>query len=141
MNNKEKKQVLEKRNRVIVIKVTDSEYKKIKTVAQRCSLTVSSFGRARFIGYEPKQGLTEEEFERLGDLALCRVDMVNFANALSGLTRDEKLQLFRNHRQMYDWYCLVAPITNAVVEYMQFVQKANIFQPPSMKDVTKVKLV
>lgn len=139
MNNKENKQILEKRNHVIVVKVTDSEYKKIKAMAQKCSLTVSSYGRARFVGYEPKQGLTEEEFYRLGNLALCRVDMVNFANALSGLTREEKLQLFRNHRQMYDWYCLVAPITNAVVEYMQFIQKANIFLPPSMKDVIKTE--
>lgn len=137
MDNRQKKQILEKRNHVIVAKVTDSEYKKIKALAKKCSLTVSSFGRARFIGYEPKQGLTEEEFKRLGYLASCRVDMVNFANALSGLTRDEKLQLFRNHRQMYDWYSIVAPITNAVVEYMQFIQKANVFQPPSMKDTIK----
>ena len=44
MNNKENKQILEKRNHVIVVKVTDSEYKKIKAMAQKCSLTVSSYG-------------------------------------------------------------------------------------------------
>ena len=63
--------------------------------------------------------------------------MVNFANALSGLTKEEKLSLFRNHRIMLDWYEKVAPVTDLVIEYLQFVMKTGVFRPRTTSEVEK----
>lgn len=123
---------VEKRNIVISVKVTEAESKEIKQNAINCGMNVSSFCRARMLGYKPQQRLTEEELLRLGNLQACRVDMVNYANALSGLTREERSMLFHNHKQMYKWYCVVVPVTNAVIEYLQYLQQANIFRPRSI---------
>lgn len=90
---------VEKRNIVISVKVTEAESKEIKQNAINCGMNVSSFCRARMLGYKPQQRLTEEELLRLGNLQACRVDMVNYANALSGLTREERSMLFHNHKQ------------------------------------------
>lgn len=132
MINKSKKISLEnKRNHVVVTKVTQGEYSKICSAAKSCNMTVSSFVRARCLGYKPKNKLSNEEIKLLGNLAKCRIDMVNFANALSGLTNEQKLSLFRNYRVMFDWYERVVPITNAVVDYLQSVQKVNDFPSSS----------
>ena len=120
-----KKPKAEKRNRVVVTKVTTKEFYKMKILAKRCDMSVSSYIRARSLGYEPKERLSSDEVKSLKNLADCRIDMVNFANALSGLTDLEKLALFRNHKMMFQWYELVASITDAVTEYLQSVQKSN----------------
>ena len=125
MTNKSKLISLEnKRNHVVVTKVTQGEYSKICSAAKSCNMTVSSFVRARCLG-------SNEEIKLLGNLAKCRIDMVNFANALSGLTNEQKLSLFRNYRVMFDWYERVVPITNAVVDYLKSVQKVNEFPSSS----------
>jgi hypothetical protein len=116
---------------VVVTKVTQGECSKICSAAKSCNMTVSSFVRARCLGYKPKNKLSNEEIKLLGNLAKCRIDMVNFANALSGLTNEQKLSLFRNYRVMFDWYERVVPITNAVVDYLKSVQKVNEFPSSS----------
>ena len=104
--------------------MTQGEYSKICSAAKSCNMTVSSFVRARCLGYKPKNKLSNEEIKLLGNLAKCRIDMVNFAN-------EQKLSLFRNYRVMFDWYERVVPITNAVVDYLQSVQKVNDFPSSS----------
>lgn len=116
-----------KRNRVVVTKVTQHEYDKISIMAKQCGMSVSGLVRTRCLGYKPTYKLSNEEVKRLKNLADCRTDMVNFANALSGLTNEEKLALFRNHRMMLQWYEMVADITKAVTEYLRSVQKGNEF--------------
>ena len=73
----------------------------------------------------------------LRNLGDSRRDMVNFANALSGLTKEEKLSLFRNHRMMLEWYEKVAPVTDLVIEYLQFVMKAGVFKPRTTNETEK----
>ena len=120
-----------KRNRVVVTKVTNSEYDKIRLAAQQCGMSLSGLVRARCLGYKPTFKLSDEEVKRLKNLADCRMDMVNFANALSGLTHEEKFALFRNHRMMLQWYEMVADITKAVADYLRSVQKGNDFPASS----------
>ena len=51
MTNKSKQISLEnKRNHVVVTKVTQGEYSKICSAAKSCNMTVSSFVRARCFG-------------------------------------------------------------------------------------------
>lgn len=116
-----------KRNHVVVTKVSKHEYDKICFMAKRCGMSISGLVRARCLDYKPTYKLSPEDLKRLKNLADCRTDMVNFANALSGLTNEEKLALFRNHRMMLQWYEMVSDITKAVADYLRSVQKVNEF--------------
>lgn len=53
--------------------------------------------------------------------------MVNFANALHGLTDNEKIRLFRQQPIMLDWYEKVAFVTNRVTDFLQSAQTANSY--------------
>ena len=82
---KQEKPVI-RRDKVVVTKVTEQELAQIKSSAGQCGMTRSDFIRARALGYKPRQRLSETELDGLRLLAACRTDMVNFANALHGLT-------------------------------------------------------
>ena len=69
----------------MVTKVTEQELSQIKSTAGQCGMTRSDFIRARALNYRPRQRLSVTEVDGLRQLAACRTDMVNFANALHGL--------------------------------------------------------
>ena len=69
--------------------------------------------------------VTEQELSQIN--AACRTDMVNFANALHGLTDNEKLRLFRHEETMLEWYEKVAHVTNHVADFLQSTQTANSY--------------
>ena len=89
---KQEKPVI-RRDKVVVTKVTEQELAQIKSSAGQCGMTRSDFIRARALGYKPRQRLSDAELDGLRQLAACRTDMVNFANALHGLTDNEKIKL------------------------------------------------
>lgn len=116
-----------RRDKVIVAKVTEQEFAQIKSSATQCDMTRSDFIRARALGYKPRQRLSDAELYGLRQLAACRTDMVNFANALHGLSDNEKVKLFRHQPTMLDWYEKVAYVTNRVTDFLQSAQTANSY--------------
>ena len=98
----EQKKPVIRRDKVVVTKVTEQELSQIKSTAEQCGMTRSDFIRARALGYKPRQRLSDRELDGLRQLAACRTDMVNFANALHGLTDNEKLRLFRHEETMLE---------------------------------------
>ena len=122
----QKKPVL-RRDRVVVTKVTEQELSQIKETADRCGMPRSAFIGARALGYNPRQRLSERELDGLRQLAACRTDMVNFANALHGLSDNEKVKLFRHKPTMLEWYEKVAHVTNHVADFLQSAQTANSY--------------
>ena len=108
-----------RRDKVVVTKVTEQELVQIKSSATQCGMTRSDFIRARALGYKPRQRLSDRELDGLRQLAACRTDMVNFANALHGLSDNEKIRLFRHEATMLDWYEKVAHVTNHVTDFLQ----------------------
>lgn len=114
-----------RRDKVVVTKVTEQEFAQIKSLADQCGMTRSDFIRARALGYKPRQRLSDKELDGLRQLAACRTDMVNFANALHGLTDNEKIRLFHHLPTMLDWYEKVAYVTNRVADFLQSAQTAN----------------
>ena len=114
-----------RRDRVVVTKVTEQEFAQIKSLADQCGMTRSDFIRARALGYKPRQRLSDKELDGLRQLAAYRTDMVNFANALHGLTDNEKIRLFRHQPTMLDWYEKVAYVTDRVTDFLQSAQTAN----------------
>lgn len=116
-----------RRDKVVVTKVTEQELAQIKSTADQCGMTRSNFIRARALGYKPRQRLSDKDLDGLRQLAACRTDMVNFANALHGLTDNEKIRLFRQQPIMLDWYEKVAFVTNRVTNFLQSAQTANSY--------------
>lgn len=116
-----------RRDKVVVTKVTEQELAQIKSSAGQCGMTRSDFIRARALGYRPRRRLSEVELDGLRQLAACRTDMINFANALHGLTDDEKVRLFRHRPTMLEWYEKVAAVTDRVTDFLQSTQTANSY--------------
>ena len=132
----QKKPVI-RRDKVVVTKVTAQELSMIKSSAEQCGMTRSDFIRARALGYKPRQRLSDAELDGLRQLAACRTDMVNFANALHGLTDNEKIKLFRHQPTMLDWYEKVAQVTDRVTDFLQSAQTANSYPAETTNKKTK----
>ena len=123
----EQKKPVIRRDKVVVTKVTEQELSQIKSTAEQCGMTRSDFIRARALGYKPRQRLSDRELDGLRQLAACRTDMVNFANALHGLSDNEKIRLFRHEETMLEWYEKVAHVTNHVADFLQSAQTVNSY--------------
>lgn len=134
--DKQEKPVI-KRDKVVVTKVTAQELSMIKSSAEQCGMTRSDFIRARALSYKPRQRLSDAEVDGLRQLAACRTDMVNFANALHGLTDNEKIKLFRHQPTMLDWYEKVAYVTNSVTDFLQSAQTANSYPAGTTNEEVK----
>ena len=126
-----------RRDKVVVTKVTEQELAQIKSSAGQCGMTRSDFIRARALGYRPRRRLSEVELDGLRQLAACRTDMINFANALHGLTDDEKVRLFRHRPTMLEWYEKVAAVTDRVTDFLQSAQKANSYPAGTTDEETE----
>ena len=137
----EQKKPAPRRDKVVVTKVTEQELLQILNTARQCGMTRSDFIRARSLGYRPRRRLSDAELDGLRQLAVCRTDMVNFANALHGLTDDEKIRLFRHQPTMLEWYEKVAQVTNRVADFLQSAQKANIYPAGTTDEETKEEAV
>lgn len=126
-----------RRDKVVVTKVTPKEFSQIKDNAERCGMTRSDFIRARALNYRPRRRLSEEELHGLRQLATCRTDMINFANALHGLNDKEKIRLFRHQPTMLEWYEKIARITDHVTDFLQSAQKANSYPIETTNEKTE----
>ena len=126
-----------RRDKVVVTKVTEQELTQIKSTANQCGMTRSDFIRARALGYKPRLRLSDAELDGLRQLAACRTDMVNFANALHGLSDNEKVKLFRHQPTMLDWYEKVAYVTNRVTDFLQSAQTANSYPAGTINENAK----
>lgn len=126
-----------RRDRVIVTKVSEQELSQIKSTAEQCGMTRSDFIRARALNYRPRQRLSNDELSGLKQLAACRTDMVNFANALHGLNDNEKIRLFRHQPTMLEWYEKVAQVTDHVTDFLQSAQTANRYPAGTTSEETK----
>ena len=113
------------RSCTVTTKMTAAERRKIHEMAGGCGLTPSDYMRHRALGYEPPSALTTEEKALLRNLDGCRLDILNFANALAGMGHDERIRLFQKVSFMLDWYKQVVPITNAVTEFINVVTSSG----------------
>ena len=127
----------DKHSEMVHCKVTPKESLEISMTAKKCGLTVSSFLRARALGYEPVSRLTVEERDLITKLSQCRADIANFTNAINGLTSEEKIKLFHNRMLMEKWYNEVVPIADAVSEFIREVRNMKMLRPRTTNDDKK----
>ena len=119
----------DKRSEILHFKTTPCESVEISLIAKKCGMTISSFLRARALGYEPLARLTSEEKDLITKLAQVRSDVANYCNAISGLTSEEKTKLFRNRQLMEKWYNEVVPIAQAVSEFIRDIRNLRMLHP------------
>lgn len=124
------------RSCTITTKITTRERQKIHDLAARCRLTPSDYMRHRALGYEPPSALTAEETALLRNLDGCRVDILNFANALAGMKNEERMRLFQKVSFMLEWYRQVVPVTNAVTEFINSVISGGRISGRTRKSIT-----
>lgn len=124
------------RSCTITTKITACERQKIHELAARCSLTPSDYMRHRALGYEPPSALSAEETALLRNLDGCRVDILNFANALAGMKNEERIRLFQKVSFMLEWYRQVVPVTNAVTEFINSVISGGRISGRTRKSIT-----
>lgn len=124
------------RSCTVTTKITAGERKKIHDMAAKCGLTPSDYMRQRALGYEPPSALTTGESALLQNLDGCRVDIINFANALAGMKNGERQRLFQRVPFMLEWYRQVVPITNAVTEFINSVINGGRLSGRTIKTIT-----
>ena len=118
----------DKRSKVVHFKVSARENLDISMTAKRCGMTVSSYVRARVLGYEPVSRMTTGEKELITKLAQCRSDIANFINAINGLSSEEKRRLFRTPMLMKEWISEVKPIADAVSEFIREIRNKKMLR-------------
>lgn len=70
----------------------------IERLARECGEDVSTYVVMRALNYRPKCRLTDDERAGLDNLHDCRSDIRKFFNALEGMKRDERQQMFADIR-------------------------------------------
>ena len=128
----------ELRTCTITTKITAAERQHIIGNAGKCGLTPSEYIRQRAIGYEPPSALTAEETALLHNLDNCRVDIVNYANALAGMTHDQRMAMFQKVPFMLQWYKEIIPITNAVNDFINSVINGGRIQRRTITNLKKL---
>lgn len=123
----------------VTTKITASERRHIHETARQCGLTPSEYIRQRAIGYEPPSALTPEETALLHNLDGCRVDIVNYANALAGMQREQRMAMFNRVPFMLEWYRQIIPVTNAVSEFVNAVIGDGRIQKRTIANLKKLR--
>lgn len=128
----------ELRTATITTKITSAERIHIQEAARKCGLTPSEYIRQRAIGYEPPSALTSEEKELLHNLDNCRVDIVNYANALAGMKHEQRMAMFNRVPFMLEWYKQIIPVTNAVNDFINSVVNGGRIQKRTITNLRKL---
>lgn len=129
----------ELRTRTVTTKMTEEERRRIYDTARKCRLTPSEYMRQRAIGYEPPSALTAEEAGLLHNLDKCRVDIVNYANALAGMKREQRMAMFNRVPFMLQWYKEIIPLTNTVNEFVNSVINGGRIRKRTITNLRKPK--
>lgn len=128
----------ELRTCTVTTKMTEAERQHIYDTARRCRLTPSEYMRQRAIGYEPPLALTADEAALLRNLDGCRTDIVNYANALAGMKREQRMAMFNRVPFMLRWYKEIIPLTNAVNEFVNAVINGGRIQKRTINNLKKL---
>lgn len=83
-------------------KVSWWQMNEIKRLALACGEDVSTYVVMRALNYKPRIRLSDEERAGLDNLHDCRSDIRKFFNALEGMKREERQQMFRRHSFMIE---------------------------------------
>ena len=121
----------------ITIKLSPEERNLIRKKAAECGLTVSAYGRALMLGFEPKARLTEHQMRLLENLDGCRSDMINFGNFVRGMIKHSvgnSNRLFANFPVILQWYNEVQAVTDRVENFLSEARRPSPTRLTDIKD-------
>ena len=105
---KKKKIIKKKPTRVHAFRCTDEVWSQLKELAKECGISLNRYLTETGLKHHPRLRLTKEEVDALNSLVFARTDLIKISNALSNMTDDEKLKLFKSEKFMTWWIKSVA---------------------------------
>ena len=140
MENNHTTTVAEKKVTTVTTKLTFKEKETIQAKAMKAGLTVSQYIRNCALGKTLFSTLSAEEKLLLRNLDGCRGDIINFANALHGMKREKRQELFQSLPMMSEWYRQIIPITNAVTDFLNSIYGLYGGQYKKSKQIQQVEV-
>ena len=107
---KKKKIIKKTPTRVHAFRCTDEVWSQLKELAMECGISLNRYLTETGLKHHPRQRLTKEEVDALNSLAIARTDLIKISNALSNMTDEEKLKLFKSEKFMAWWIKSVAEL-------------------------------
>ena len=107
---KKKKIIKKTPTRVHAFRCTDEVWSQLKELAKECGISLNRYLTETGLKHHPRQRLTKEEVDALNSLAFARTDLIKISNALSNMTDEEKLKLFKSEKFMTWWIKSVAEL-------------------------------
>lgn len=128
----------DKRTETMTTKVSPKEKANIHDNAISCNMNPSEFLRHVGQGYKPTAAVTAEEKKLLMNLEGCRTDTLNFANAISMMSQEDKFRMFKDVPSMLRWYKKIYPISVAIEEFVVSVLNGGRITPRTRKTLKKL---
>ena len=126
---KKKKIIKKTPTRVHAFRCTDEVWAQLKELAKECGISLNRYLTETGLKHHPRQRLTKEEVDALNSLAFARTDLIKISNALSNMTDEEKLKLFKSEKFMTWWIKSVAEL----VQHWYSIEE-NISSPVLTKE-------
>lgn len=126
---KKKKIIKKKPTRVHAFRCTDEVWSQLKELAKECGISLNRYLTETGLKHHPRLGLTKEEVDALNSLVFARTDLIKISNALSNMTDEEKLKLFKSEKFMTWWIKSVAEL----VQHWYSIEE-NISSPVLTKE-------
>ena len=126
---KKKKIIKKKPTRVHAFRYTDEVWSQLKELAKECGISLNRYLTETGLKHHPRLRLTKEEVDALNSLVFARTDLIKISNALSNMTDEEKLKLFKSEKFMTWWIKSVAEL----VQHWYSIEE-NISSPVLTKE-------
>ena len=126
---KKKKIIKKTPTRVHAFRCTDEVWSQLKELAKECGISLNRYLIETGLKHHPRQRLIKEEVDALNSLAFARTDLIKISNALSNMTDEEKLKLFKSEKFMTWWIKSVAEL----VQHWYSIEE-NISSPVLTKE-------
>ena len=126
---KKKKIIKKKPTRVHAFRCTDEVWSQLKELAKECGISLNRYLTETGLKHHPRLRLTQEEVDALNSLVFARTDLIKISNALSNMTDEEKLKLFKSEKFMTWWIKSVAEL----VQHWYSIEE-NISSPVLTKE-------
>ena len=126
---KKKKIIKKKPTRVHAFRCTDEVWSQLKELAKECGISLNRYLTETGLKHHPRLRLTKEEVDALNSLVFARTDRIKISNALSNMTDEEKLKLFKSEKFMTWWIKSVAEL----VQHWYSIEE-NISSPVLTKE-------
>ena len=126
---KKKKIIKKKPTRVHAFRCTDEVWSQLKELAKECGISLNRYLTETGLKHHPRLRLTKEEVDALNSPVFARTDLIKISNALSNMTDEEKLKLFKSEKFMTWWIKSVAEL----VQHWYSIEE-NISSPVLTKE-------